>query len=151
MGVVDYLIRRRVRELEAHSPQVFEVTELVIPAGTLWTTGDDYLVGTLNVPDRGLVVGSLTLEIETVGSTRVQIHVIDDGYWGQIAGLTTCIATGTSRVGATNLGGVSIYRNNDPPYDPFAFNITLQADDGADGVTTQDITVVQARASFLVM
>src|SRR4051812_35337942 len=68
MGVIDYLIRRRVKTLEDQR-HAFEVTNLTIPAGTDWT--QQYEIGRFTLDPHHGVAAFVSLEISapiTVGN-----------------------------------------------------------------------------------
>src|SRR4051812_6234692 len=73
MGVIDYLIRRRVKALEDKA-QVFEVTDLLIPAGT--TTAYQHVLGTVTLFGRQFVEANTHLELDhAVAVGRVTLYV----------------------------------------------------------------------------
>src|SRR3954469_11873487 len=60
MGVIDYLIRRRVKTLEDQR-HAFEVTNLTIPAGTDWT--QQHEIGRFTLDPHHGVAAFVSLEI----------------------------------------------------------------------------------------
>lgn len=161
MGVIDYLIRRRVKALEDKA-QVFEVTDLTIPAGT---SSRSQVLGTFEIPPASLFLLDFYIESDTGPVVDPDVVGLTEGYdpddlWessgtaiflpdtglGVVAGnLTRFNIAHEDQVSSVTLGTFS---NNTRRRTPLTKYV---------GITTgptpmsRDIHIVRARAAFQVI
>lgn len=146
-------------EVSSFSPQVFEVTDLLIPAGTDWTTAAHQLGSlTVSYPD-ALIAMRLYIELDETPDVldSVDLVAIFDGWNPQAdpalgdrpanpsAGLGRGLVQGQKTAIEWEFGNM----NNLPTVTVGERTINIGISTG--DVTTADITVLRASAAFLVI
>lgn len=134
------------------SPQVFEVTNLVIPAGTDWGDGTDglaHVLGTLSALGVGQGIAySIYLELAAVPNPDApSLQVVesrDDTFAQALAAQVFGRFNGVDN-------GVEVPGSQQDVLAPLPPTVDWRVQIVTFGPTTADITVVRARAAFLVI
>lgn len=127
--------------------QVFEITDLTIPAGTDWSSAA-HVFGSAVLPASGAVSWVRTLELAAApGASTVTLR---------------CDGNGFALVTATSVTGTDLWNERTTTFSSLAFAdpadteaaihgpISFAAQILTDGPTAADITIVRARVAFLV-
>jgi hypothetical protein len=138
---------------------VFEVEDLLVPAGTDWST-DGHVLGTVDVEAGQFVIGTFYLELEALPQSDDEIGLAEwptpgEAYNSNDFGVSLSAANDSpvvrlwktgNLVPATNmlLGGAD---DQSSPGSAGSVTVGLYSA----GPTSEDITVVRARASFLLL
>lgn len=147
MGFIDYLTRRRVKSLEDRW-QIFEVTDLTIPAGTDWTVPHE--IGRFTLEPHNGLQAFVSLEI----SEPIEVGTLIFGTIS-LGGTGGTVSTGGNNMRLIAAGGVLPTGEVEDAYG--FWGDYAPPDDGvivAFGMadpSVADIHVVRARAAFLVL
>ncbi len=145
------------------SVTVFEVTDLVVPAGTLWIGNDNtYLMGTIDADWAGGILCVEYIEVAEPAADRIGLELvinddenrsfdstrIDGGgpeVWSQSGGFGTVFPLAYDQA----LGDLP--KDVPPPAGPTTVSARIFARGLATGTTptTEDITIVRARAALM--
>lgn len=139
--------------------QVFEVTNLTIPAGTNWSAGHE--LGTLTLDGQPGVLVATYLELAATPVDILQFAAFNVLNYNTFdysvpATLGVQVALGgtdrwTGFIGVENLDDANHGFGLGPKSAPATFPKTLHVGFITSGPTTADIIVVRARAAFLVI
>lgn len=141
---------RRGADHSINLPVAFEVEDLTIPTGTVWSeAGERYLLGSVEVPRaRGLIM-VLYLELAAFPGAGDQIH---------LHGSTESLGVAYNSTNLWNHAVIGGSSNTDlTPFpdasDPWTAEAWLEArnDDDNNLETIADVEIVRARASFQIL
>jgi hypothetical protein len=148
--------------------QVFEVTDLDIPSGTNWSDGGNPLGSFTDLKFHNIISAKLTIELAADPADPLWLVTDDSGAWstnvsavavkmipGGLGGATGFPLETSDRQGNRGWGFAFDIMplltggyDPDPLPDPYTLYTYLRTPSGA---TTADITVVKARAAFLIL
>lgn len=144
----------RSKELsgDALTAEVFEVTDLFIPAGTDWSAG--HVIGSFTVDGWIGGVISQSLQVDAVpADTLVWTAASPIAFLASVGAMRVGNSFGQSFVEAQTMGFARAFSEDETPSESYTIQVGFVTADGADpntpAPTTADITVVHARIAFL--